>query len=75
VQIARGRISVGGRRARLLLASSSLSALLAGAGASPGRAAACTQAERNELRGLVQTYEAEYRKSVVAKVAQLKGGA
>jgi hypothetical protein len=32
-----------------------------------------SHAERNALRGLVQTYEAEYRKSVAAKAAERKG--
>lgn len=32
-----------------------------------------SHAERNVLRGLVQTYEAEYRKSVAAKAAERKG--
>jgi hypothetical protein len=34
-----------------------------------------SQSERNELRKLMQTYEAEYRAGVVAKVAQMSGGA
>jgi hypothetical protein len=32
-----------------------------------------SQAERNELRSLVQTYEAEYRRGVAARVATKKG--
>jgi hypothetical protein len=31
-----------------------------------------SQADRNELRKLAQTYEAEYRAGVAAKVAQIK---
>ena len=34
-----------------------------------------SQSERNELRKLMQTYEAEYRAGVAAKVAQMPGGA
>jgi hypothetical protein len=34
-----------------------------------------SQSERNELRKLMQTYEAEYRAGVAAKVAQMSGGA
>jgi len=34
-----------------------------------------SQAERNELRGLMQTYEAEYRAGVAAKIARIGGGA
>ncbi len=34
-----------------------------------------SQAERNTLRKLVQTYDTEYRKGVAAKVAQFREGA
>jgi hypothetical protein len=34
-----------------------------------------SQSERNELRKLMQTYEAEYRAGVAAKVAQMSRGA
>ena len=39
-----------------------------------GERANISKAEANELKQLVQTYEVEYKKSVAAKVAQLKGG-
>jgi hypothetical protein len=34
-----------------------------------------SQGERNELRKLMQTYEAEYRAGVAAKVSKIGGGA
>jgi hypothetical protein len=34
-----------------------------------------SQAERNELRQIVQTYEVEYRKGVDAKIAKMREGA
>ena len=34
-----------------------------------------SQAERSELRQIVQTYEVEYRKGVDAKVAEMREGA
>ena len=34
-----------------------------------------SQGERNELRKALQTYEAEYRAGVAAKVAKIRGGA
>ena len=40
-----------------------------------GDRADLSQAERNELRRTLATYEEEYRKSVAAKVAQLREGA
>jgi hypothetical protein len=39
-----------------------------------GERANLSQAERNELRQIMQTYETEYRKSVAKKVAEIKGG-
>jgi hypothetical protein len=34
-----------------------------------------SQAERNDLRKMAQTYESEYRAGVAAKVAKISGGA
>lgn len=39
-----------------------------------GERANISKSEANELKQLVQTYEAEYRKGVAAKVAQITGG-